>query len=232
MDLSNPDNHVLRDKPIEHARELARAMIAAELEARDVMAVRSKTIAKIVRHLNRKDVTADAPALSSEEELEVERDMAQLDALFPRFGLAAMPLRQRLEAWVKLRKIDRGRRGTGAKELRPGIGAAAFALLNWRHARGEEVTARLEASFPKDGSIPEGAAVWTYRSVDKRTKAVTIKERLYSPSKTVRWLAAELCLIDRSMAGQTPRGRRPDWHVAYDWTRRWLEWRGLTKGSR
>lgn len=232
MDLTAPDNHVLADKPIEHARELARAMIEAELEARDVMAVRSKAISKIIRHLNRKDVVADAPALSPEEQLEVERDIAHLDTLFPRFGLADLPLRQRLEAWVNLRKLDKGKRGTGAKELRPGIGSAALTFLNWRQAQGDEITARLEASFPKDGSIPKGAVEWTYRSVDKRTKAVTIKERLYHPSGTVRWLAAELCLIDPSLAGQTRRGRRPDWHVAFDWTRRWLEWRGLTKGSR
>ena len=128
MDLTDPDNHVLADKPIEHARELARAMIEAELEAREVMAERSKAISKIIRHLNRKDVVADAPALSREEELEVERDIAHLDTMFPRFGLADLPLRQRLEAWKSLRKLDKGKRGTGAKELRPGIGAAAFAL--------------------------------------------------------------------------------------------------------
>ena len=129
MDLTDPENHILRDKPIEHARELARAMVEAELEARDVMAVRSKAIAKIVRHLNRKDVTADAPALSPEEELEIERDIAQLDrdltklepdnTLAPRFDLAALPLRQRLEAWVNLRRLDKGRRGDGSEGAPP-----------------------------------------------------------------------------------------------------------------
>tara|TARA_B100000678_G_C18084593_1_gene452159 strand:+ start:68 stop:751 length:684 start_codon:yes stop_codon:yes gene_type:complete len=227
VDLTDPDNHVLADKPIEHARELARAMIDAELEARDVMAVRSKAIAKIVRHLNRKDVTAEAPALSAEEELEVERDMAHLDTIFPRFGLADLPLRQRLEAWKNLRKLDKGKRGTGAKELRPGIGAAAFALLNWRHARGEEITATLEATFPKSGPIPEGAVVWTF--INKRGEEV---ERLYNPSKAVRWLASELCSLDPSLSGSTPRGRRPDWHVAYDWAQRWRDCRGLSKSSR
>lgn len=157
MDLTNPRNHILADKPIEHARELARAMLEAELESRDVMAVRSKAIAKIVRHLNRKDVAADAPALLPEEELEVERDIAHLDSIFPSLGLAAKPPRQRLEAWVNLRKLERGKRGTGAKELRPGIGAAAFVLLNWRHAKGEPMTARLEAVFPKSGSMPKDA---------------------------------------------------------------------------
>jgi len=226
MDLTNPRNHILADKPIEHARELARAMLEAELEARDTMAVRSKAISNIVRHLNRK-AKADAPAMTAEEMAEVEADIAHLDSSFPSLGLAAKPPRQRLEAWMNLRKLERGKRGTGAKELRPGIGAAAFVLLNWRHAKGEPMTARLEAVFPKSGSMPKDAVPWTF--LNKKGEEV---ERLYLPSKAVRWLASELCLLDPSLSGATPRGRRPDWHLAYDWIQQWREWRGLTKRSR
>ena len=228
VDITDRKNLILADKPIKHARELARAMIDAELEAREVMAVRSKAISKIKRHLGRKDVTADAPALSADEEMEFKRDFADLDRIFPFLGLKKLPLRERLERWVAMRGIDRGRRGTGAKELRPGIGAAACALLDWRHAQGKPITAQLEANFPKSGNLPKGAVPWTYFN----KKSGEEVERLYHPSKTVRWLATELCLIDPTLSGETPKGRRPDWHLAYDWTRRWQEQRGLKKSSR
>ena len=57
-------------------------------------------------------------------------------------------------------------------------------------------------------------------------------ERVYLPSKTVLWLAEELCLIFPTLSGQSPKGRREDWHVAFEWTKHWRDWRGLTKASR
>ncbi|GEM_PF-3418871 len=224
--MTSPNENILAGRSLDHARALARKAWEAELEARDLMTVRSSAITKIVRHLERK-AKADAPALTAEERAEVEADIAYLNSIFPTLGLAAKPPRQRLEAWMSLRRLGRGKRGTGAKELRPGIGAAAFALLNWRHAQGEPITARLETIFPKDGSMPEGAVPWTFLN----TKGEEV-ERLYLPSKAVRWLASELCLLDPALSGATSRGRRPDWHLAYECIQRWREWRGLTKGSR
>lgn len=75
--------------------------------------------------------------------------------------------------------------------------------------------------------MPEGAVPWTFLN----TKGEEV-ERLYLPSKAVRWLASELCLLDPALSGATSRGRRPDWHLAYECIQRWREWRGLTKGSR
>lgn len=227
MDLNDPDNLILEGKPIDHARALARAMLYAELEARQTIATRSSVITKIVRHRTRK-AKSDLPALKPDEMLEFTEDIARLDSLVPSLGLAEMPLRQRADTWVSFRKLDRGKRGVAPEEVRPGIGATAFVFLNWRHSRGQTITARLDATFPKDGSIPKEAVAWTFWN----RKTQTETERLYHPSEAVRWLASELCLLDPSLSGATPRGRRPDWHLAYDWTQRWREWRGMTKGSR
>lgn len=224
--MTPPNENILAGRSLDHARALARKAWEAELEARDVMTVRSSAITKIGRHLER-GAKADAPALTPEETAEVEADIAHLDSIFPTLGLAAKPLRPRLEAWMNLRKLERGKRGTGAKEGRPGIGAAAFVLLNWRHARGEPMTARLETLFPKNGSMPAGAVPWTF--LNRKGEEV---ERLYLPSEAVRWLASELCLLLPALSGSTPRGRRPDWHLAYESIQRWRKWRGLTKGSR
>ena len=233
--MTDPDSPALGEEPIEHVREyiraLARAIIDTELEARDVMAVRSSAITKIGRHLNRKDVKAEAPALTPEEEQEVERDISTLDTYFAAKGiprrLSKMPTRQRLEAWMNLRKLDRGKRGTGAKELRPGIGAAAFVLLDWRRQQGLPIKATLEAVVGRGKPLPDDAVPWTFVNDDDEEV-----ERVYRPSKAVRWLAEELCLIFPTLGGQSPKGRREDWHVAYDWTQRWRDSRGLTKASR
>lgn len=220
VDIDDSDNQMLEGKPLEHAHALARAMWAAELDARVTMTVRSSAMAKIKRHDGVR-AKADAPAMTEAEKAEIENDLAFLDSLFPTLGLASVPKRQRLQRWVALRDTGRGKRGTGARELNPGIGAAAFVFLNWRYANDLPITARLEASVSTTGEPPLGAVEWNGDAV-----------RLYHPSATVRWLAAQLCELHPALGGADRNGRRADWHLAFAWTQKWREWRGMTKGSR
>jgi hypothetical protein len=138
--MNTPNENVLAGRSIDHARALARKAWAAELEARDVMGVRSSAMRKIKRHIGREG-KADLPKLAPPEESAVLEDMAHLARLFPSLELDREPLRERARRWVSLRDTGRAKRGVGRTEERPGITAPGFVLLNWRKEKGRAVTA-------------------------------------------------------------------------------------------
>lgn len=212
--MTPPNENILGGRPLDHARALARKAWEAELEARDVMTVRSSAMRKIKRHLGR-DAKGDLPKLTADEHSAVLKDMAYLAGLFPNLGMGSLPLRDRAARWLKLRDTGRAKRGVGRGEERPGISAPGFVLLNWRKENGLPVTAN------RDGVAQDEGIAWGEEG-----------ERLYRPSETVEWLADELRLLEPSLAIPGADGRRPDWDLAYRIVQGWREWRGLTKGSR
>jgi len=211
--MTPPNENILAGRSLDHARALARKAWEAELEARDVMAVRSSAIAKIKRHIGR-GAKADLPKLAPEEHGAVIEDMEHLKGMFPKLRLGEGPLRERVRRWVRLRDTGRGKRGVGRSEERPGLAAPAFVLLNWRKENGLRVTAN------RDGVAQDEGVAWGEEG-----------ERLYRPSEAVAWLAEELCLLDPSLTTAGKDGRRPDWDLAYRIVQRWREWRGLCQPS-
>lgn len=212
--MTPPNENILAGRSLNHARALARKAWEAELEARDVVSVRSSAMRKIKRHLKR-EAKADLPKLEPEERAAVLEDMAYLAGLFPALALGDLSLRDRAARWLKLRDTGRAKRGVGRAEERPGIAAPGFVLLNWRKENGLPVTANRDGVTQEEG-IPWGDG----------------GDRLYRPSEAVTWLADELRLIEPSLAIPGADGRRPDWDLAYRIAQDWREWRGLTKGSR
>lgn len=212
--MTPPNENILAGRSLDHARTLARKVWAAELDARNVMAVRNSAMRKIKRHIGR-GAKADLPKLTLEEHSAVFEDMEYLADLFPSLALNSGPLRDRVRRWLGLRDIGWAKRRAARTERYPGINAPGFVLLNWRKENGLPVTAN------RDGVAQTEGITWGEEG-----------ERLYRPSETVAWLADELRVLEPSLANTGPDGRRPDWHLAYDCVQRWRKWRGLSKGSR